>query len=70
MRFALLLALEINKSKTKIMIFGRNKRKLKQKVFYLNEDEMEITHEYKYLGIDFYLHGYFEPSSKGDELHA
>ena len=25
---------------------------------------MEITLEYKYLGIDFYSHGYFEPSSK------
>jgi hypothetical protein len=23
----------------------------------------EITLEYKYLGIDFYSHGYFEPSS-------
>ena len=51
-------------SKTKIMIFGRNKRKLNQEAFYLDKDQIEITHEYKYLGIDFYSHGYFEPSSK------
>ena len=43
-------SLEVNLAKTKIMIFGRNKRKLNQKVFYLDKDQ---THEYKYLGIDF-----------------
>ena len=46
------------------MVIGRNKRKLNQKVFYLDKDHIEITHEYKYLGIDLYSHGYFEPSSK------
>ena len=54
-------SLEVDLAKTKIMIFGRNKRKLNQKVFYLDKDQ---THEYKYLGIDFYSYGYFEPSSK------
>ena len=57
-------SLDVNLSKTKIMIFGRNKRKLNQEAFYLGKDQIEITHEYKYLGIDFYSHGYFEPSSK------
>ena len=46
------------------MIFGCNKRKSNQEVFYLDKDQIEITHEYKYLRIDFRLHGYFEPSSK------
>ena len=46
------------------MIFGCNKRKLNQEAFYLDKDHIEITHEYQYLGIDFYSHGYLEPSSK------
>ena len=46
------------------MIFGHNKRKLNQEAFYLDKDPIEITHEYKYLGIDLYSHGYFEPSNK------
>ena len=46
-------SLEINLSKTKIMIFGHNKRKSNQEAFYLDKDPIEITHEYKYLGIDF-----------------
>ena len=45
MSFALLLALELSKSF--IMIFGHNKRKLNQEVFYLDKDQIEITHEYK-----------------------
>ena len=45
------------------MIFGRNKRKLNQEAFYLDKNPFEIPREYKYLGIDFYSHGYFEPSS-------
>ena len=47
------------------MIFDRNKRKSNQEAFYLDKDQIEITHEYKYIGIEFYSHGYFEPSSKG-----
>ena len=64
MRFCTPSSLEVKLAKTKIMIFGRNKRKLNQEAFYLDKDQIEITHEYKYLGIDFYSHGYFEPSSK------
>jgi hypothetical protein len=57
-------SLEVNLSKTNIMIFDRNKRKSNQEAFYLDKDQIEITHEYKYLRIEFYSHGYFEPSSK------
>ena len=46
------------------MILGRNKRKFNQEAFYLDKDQMEITHEYNYLRIGFYSHDYFEPSSK------
>ena len=60
--------LEVNLAKTKIMIFGHNKKKLNQKAFYLNKEQIEIAHEYKYLGIDIYSHHYFEPSVKGEEL--
>ena len=52
---------EINLAKTKIMIFGCNKRKLNQEAFYLDKDQIEIIHEDKYIRIDFYSHGYFEP---------
>ena len=57
-------SLEDNLFKTKIMIFGRNKRKLNQEIFYLDNDQIEITHKYKYIEVDFYSHWYFEPSSK------
>ena len=50
-------SLEVNLAKTKIMIFGRNKRKLNQEIIYLAKDQVEITHQYKYHGIDFYSHG-------------
>ena len=30
----------------------------------LGNDQIETTHEYKYLGVDFYSHGYFKHSSK------
>ena len=46
------------------MMFGRKKRKLNQDAFYLDKDRIEITHEYKYLGIDFYSDDNFEQSSK------
>jgi hypothetical protein len=28
-----------------------------------SDDQIETTHAYKYIGVDFYSHGYFEPSS-------
>ena len=46
--------------KTKIMVFDHNKRKLNQETYYLGEDQIEMSHEYKYLGIDFYSQDYFE----------
>jgi hypothetical protein len=42
-----------NLSYIKIMIFGCNKRKLNQKAIWLGYDQIEITHEYKYLHIEF-----------------
>jgi hypothetical protein len=45
--------LEVNLAKTKIMMFGRNKRKLYQEALCLDKDQIEITHEYKYLEIEF-----------------
>ena len=62
------VCLEVILSKTKIIIYGHNKRKLNQEEFYLNKDQIEISHEYKYLGMYFYLHGYFEPSSKRQRI--
>ena len=45
------------------MIFGCNIKKLK--AFYLSsKDQNEISLGHKHLGIDFYSHGLFEPSSK------
>ena len=52
--------LNVNLPTTKIMIVGRNKRTLNQEAFYLSKDQIEIIHEYKYLGIDFYSHRYFD----------
>lgn len=54
----------LSRFKIKIVIFGCKKRKLNQDTFYLNNDQIEVTHEYKYFGIDFYSHGNFEQSSK------
>ena len=36
------------------MIFGPNKRKLNREAFYVDKDQIEITNEYKHIGIDFY----------------
>ena len=63
-KFCTSSSLEVSLSPTQIMIFGRNKRNLNQEAIYLNKDQFEITHEYKYLGIKLNSHGYFEPSSK------
>ena len=41
------------------MIFGCKKRNLFQEAFYLGKDQIEITLEYKYIGIHFYSVGYF-----------
>ena len=46
-------SLEVNMAKTKILIGGHNKRKLNQETIYLDKDQIEITHENIYLGINF-----------------
>ena len=56
----------INLCKTKI--FGCNKEKLNQEVFYLGKDSIEIPHEYEYLGIGFYSHGHLNHQVKGEEI--
>jgi hypothetical protein len=42
-------SLEVKLSKTKIMIFGLNKRESSQEAFYLDKDQIETTHENKYI---------------------
>lgn len=36
-------SLDVDLSKSKIMIFNRNKRKLNQEEFYLGKDQIELT---------------------------
>lgn len=62
MSFSFLL--DVTLFKTKIMMSDQNKRKSSQEEFYLGNYQLELTHEYKYLGVVFYLHVYFTPSSK------
>ena len=60
--------LDINLSKIKIMIFSCDKRKVNQEASYLGKDQLEITHEYEYLGIGLYSHGNLEHRVKCDKL--
>ena len=53
--------LEVHISIIKNHNFWLQQKELKPKAFYLDKGLIEITH--KYLGIYFYSHGYFEPSS-------
>jgi hypothetical protein len=39
-------------------------KKIKREAFYVGNDPIEIIHEFKYLGIDFYSHGNFKSSIK------
>ena len=41
---------------------------LHQETFYLDKDQIEITHKYRYFGIDFYSHGYFELASRRQRM--
>lgn len=43
--------MEVNIKKTKIMIFQKRKNKNNQPSFTLNNENIEITNEYCYLGI-------------------
>lgn len=47
------VGMEVNTSKTKIMVFSL--RKIKQQcTFIFNDKVLEIVEEYKYVGIDFH----------------
>jgi hypothetical protein len=41
---------------------------MKPRGFYPSKNQIEITYEYKYFGIDLYSHGHFEPSSKKQSI--
>ena len=40
-------------------MLGYNKRKSIQEALYVVKDPIETTHEYDYIGINFYSHAYF-----------
>ena len=67
-KFCTFSSLDVNLSKTKIMIFGRNKKKLNQEVFHLGKDQIEITHEYNYLGVDLDSFATLNHQVKDEEL--
>ena len=50
--FCKAVGMQVNTSKTKIMIFS-NKRKHSQHMFFFEGNILEEVNEYKYLGIDF-----------------
>jgi hypothetical protein len=50
--------LEINYTKSKVMIFNKGSR-LSNVKFYIDETELEIVRHYKYLGIMLSLNGSF-----------
>ena len=52
------------------MIFGRNNKKLNQEAFHLDTDQLEITHEYKYLGIVSIHIVTLSHQVKGEELQV
>ena len=60
-----------NLFKARFMVFGHNKRKLNQEAFYVVIDQIEITHECKYVGIDLYSHMVtLSHQVKGLKLHV
>ncbi len=51
--------LKVNVSKSKVMVFCKRKPRNPSWSFYLNGHQLEITDEYKYLGVIFNYTGYF-----------
>ena len=51
--------LRVNGSKTKVVIFGKRKPKIKPKFLYKNE-ELELVEEFKYLGVVFSCNAAFK----------
>lgn len=46
------MGMQVNTSKTKIMIFSKNKKQNQHK-FYFDDKTLQVLTEYKYLEIDF-----------------
>lgn len=51
--------LTVNIDKSKIMIFNKSGRTMKKDTFYYNDNALELTNEYKYLGVIFKPSGIF-----------
>ena len=51
--------LRVNGSKTKVVVFGKRKPKIKPKFLYKNE-ELELVEEFKYLGVVFSCNAAFK----------
>ena len=60
--FCIFSSFDVTLSKTKILVFGRNKRKLNQEVFTYARTKL------RYLVMDLYSHGHLEPSSKRQRI--
>ena len=56
--------LDLNYQKTKILVFQNSGRKPKNVTFYINKKEIQIVHEYTYLGITFSASGSFSVAQK------
>lgn len=52
--------LQINTQKTKVMVFGSNRRGTRNMNFSINNEILEITDEYKYLGVVFSQSGKYK----------
>lgn len=51
--------LQVNKSKTMVVIFGKRKTPLNKFKFYIEQEELEQCYNFKYLGVEFKFNGMF-----------
>ena len=56
--------LQVNTSKTKLVIFSKGKIRRQKSVFYYNGDTIEIVDDFSYLGIKFNYNGKFGKTKK------
>ena len=56
------MKLQINKNKTKVMIFNRGGKLLSNNNFTYNDSSLQLCNQYKYLGILFVPSGSFTKS--------
>ena len=56
--------LQVNTSKTKVVIFSKGKIRRRKPVFYYNGDTIEIVDDFSYLGIKFNYNGKFGKTKK------